>query len=376
MEIRYQLQHNNLELSLGAQSYFHRSLTESTFKSYAKAWRAFVDYGRALTVHDAVEEIIGICVQTSVKKPQAKVDKFTGAVALVAAAGNFPSPCDNKVVQKIKKAAIRLHTEESRPKQLLMEVDKLLAYLSKDQAMAPNVKAVAATAAVVPSRPAELTNLQAQDVEFIFEDKELGVARKVMQAHMAIPDVDINKKFLVRIFVRNSKTDKQKKKGIEKMMQHPGDAWSPAWQMLDWARRAAKTPTQRFFGINSVATLRFVLKEVSRQATGVEVTPRNWRPAAATWLLRCGVDIESVAALGGWATTEALRRHYVRASTMDLATARRVAGHSMEAPNVQKEKQQVDKQKLTLGRPIFPQQPLRPAKGGTGVPGGKGGEDV
>ena len=98
----------------------------------------------------------------------------------------------------------------------------------------------------------------------------------------------------------------------------------------------------------SVDTVSNDLAAVASAATGERVTGKWWRHAAATWLLRNGLDVETVAALGGWANTNALRKHYVRATKLDVYTARRVAG--------------LDEPGLGRHRSLAPLPPLEPAR--------------
>lgn len=332
------------------------AIEPTTRRGYEAAWTAFVDADGTLDESGVLYEVERLCAAPTRTRPEAAVAGFRGAVRLACDARGEASPFDHPAVRRIVKSFIKAGTTRTRDPGPLLDVERVLFMLSdmtKDGIQhrgEAGMYAAAAFACTIPSRPKELCRLHLRDITIVVPEKKLGVADEELdvsdlqqpktgtmraQVGQATPG------FIVRINVHDSKTDKVGKTGIRKTMQHPhGATCSPALLLADYLANEASTrtrPEHYVFGDPdkgwAVGTLRRRLKLMSAAATGVEVSSKWWRPAAATWLLRQGLDVETVAALGGWATTEALRKYYVRAARLDEATAARIAGCAAETPS-------------------------------------------
>jgi hypothetical protein len=176
-----------------------------------------------------------------------------------------------------------------------------------------------------------------EHIRVIIKSNQLGVPDRIYAGNKIPPTMSkqlgrATDAFTLELTLHESKTDKRDKTGIRKMMQHPHRAsWSPALVLLSWLatpRQGDHVLVQAGGKPLAVATVSKGLARVAQAATGESVTARYWRPAAATWLLRCGLDVETVAALGGWKTTDSLRRYYVRATVLDTQLAAAIAGIS------------------------------------------------
>ena len=203
--------------------------------------------------------------------------------------------------------------------------------------------AIASFAAVVPSRPAELAGLELGDVSLYVPTTVLGLRAVSARLHelsnafldAVVADTSIN--FHLVVELRRSKTDAELA-GIPKRLQHaPGSSWSPARAVLvnvleglrlyrsngPSAENRKKAPVFQDSVVSSplssraaplsATTISSILAKRALSATGVEgISGRGWRPAAASWLLACGVDKSTVVALGGWKSAKSLRSFYVR----------------------------------------------------------------
>jgi hypothetical protein len=281
------------------------------------------------------------------KRPLGKVFKFRAVVQLVADVAGHPSPFADKLVVRAVRGMIRDGTQVARNQGPTLDVQRVLELLQQQTIerervglAIPRAQAAAAVSAVVPSRPGELVGLLMQDVTFIFKSTAIGVADRSVSASALSPSRlpqiprlgEIFPPFLIEFTVHNSKTDKLRKYGIRKTMQHPrGASWSPALVLLRYC--TVRCERKYVFGKEdqpsqpiAVPTISTELADVAVAATGTRVSARFWRPAAATWLLLCGLDVETVAALGGWATTDSLRKHYVRVMTWRPSIAAAIAG--------------------------------------------------
>jgi integrase len=198
--------------------------------------------------------------------------------------------------------------------------------------------------AVVPSRSEEIAGLQQRDVLLYVPTEVLGVRATSARLHELSTDYLAgllnNKEAAWHLIVelRKSKTDPSMA-GIPKRLQHvAGAEWTPARAIIAAAvasrkalkvsRATARSPlfhdAQAYRradrrGLMSEpdhlqpATISRILEATARAATGEQgISARGWRPAAASWLLRCGVPKEVVVALGGWSSAKSLRRFYVR----------------------------------------------------------------
>lgn len=198
--------------------------------------------------------------------------------------------------------------------------------------------AIASFCAVVPSRAEELAGLQQRDIGLYVPVSIIGVQTSECKVHTLGADYlqallqDAGTEFHFIVNLRRSKTDPLMA-GIPKRLQHAaGSEWSPARVIL-----AAIVASRRLLGKNfadertplfhqtengiqaanppalAPATVSRILADRARIATGEKsISSRGWRPAAASWLLACGVDKNTVVALGGWSSAKSLRKFYVR----------------------------------------------------------------
>ena len=137
------------------------------------------------------------------------------------------------------------------------------------------------------------------------------------------------------VLLRRAKNDRLGD-GVPKRLQHPpGSGWSPGRAVLlavlavrdRFDRKSLLFPT--FAGSRlSVGEVSDILAQKAISATGVRVPGRGWRPAAASWLLACGVPREYVAALGGWKSVKSLRNHYVRAVPLEAPLVLKFIGRT------------------------------------------------
>ena len=254
------------------------------------------------------------------------------------------------------KGVVRRGTTATTKKQPYLDMWRVLESLKVDTAALDAVNlssmspahyrrrrdvAIASFAAMVPSRPAELAGLELNDVTLYVPTTVLGVRAMSARLHevsseflrQVVSDLSIN--FHLVIELRRSKTDAALA-GIPKRLQHaPGATWSSARAVLaavlDGRRLLGATstgaPSRRaplFHDTTSpplssqplslsASTISSLLARRALAATGTEgISGRGWRPAAASWLLACGVDKSTVVALGGWASAKSLRSFYVR----------------------------------------------------------------
>ena len=227
---------------------------------------------------------------------------------------------------------------------LKQDADKLEAESANDMSPATYRSlrnlAIASFAAVVPSRPSELAGLQHGDVHLYVPETILGVRAVSMRLHELGTEylrrlvASRSASFHIIIELRRSKTDAELA-GIPKRLQHArGAVWSPARALLCAAlasRRLAgeeHRPSRRepvfrdtyagaspepSFDHLSPGSISHVLERRALVATGTPgISGRGWRPAAASWLLSCGVDKSTVLALGGWKSDKSLSGFYVR----------------------------------------------------------------
>lgn len=252
-----------------------------------------------------------------------------------------------------------------------------VASLSSDGANAAMYRrlrnlAIAAFSALIPSRPSEVAGLCRSDV--VVEVPPPAGAPAGTPPTRARLDLLAREnrcallaagaRFHLVVTLRRSKTD-QLLSGIVKRMEHrESDVWSAARTLLladlagEAVHRAPPPPpptvtkkgnaraTARIAAAAAVAAPLFfvtdplsrlgqtldndtpsnVLADIAERATGTRSKGRAWRASAASWLLTSGVDTETVAALGGWSGTKALRLHYVRAAPMREQVHRTVLG--------------------------------------------------
>ena len=310
-------------------------------------WRRFRERHSSLDIVELIDFMQELAAAGT--RPATAIQQFRATVGLVCDAHNQPSPFEQKLLVRISNAIIRKGTTRSRDPGPLLRVDKVLRWLREQTLQRPSqitrAHAAAAVAAVLPSRPQELCRLRHEDVSVRWATNAVGVRDIILRTNrlpaelvpvLGRPTLG----FTINISVLESKTDKRTKSGIRKMMQHPeGATWSPAMLLLAYmANKPHRTDADFVFPHAdsakrthqlAVATISAELGRTAEAATGERVTARYWRPAAATWLLRAGLDVETVAALGGWGTTDSLRRFYVRATLLDDGLARTIAG---EAP--------------------------------------------
>jgi integrase len=267
------------------------------------------------------------------------------------------------LMQRALQGLVRANTTRPTHKQPFLDMPRILEQLrtSAEPLLAAGGRAadfkplrdlaIASFAAVVPSRAAEIAGLEQRDVAIYVPTRVLGVAAVSSKLHNLATDylasllADANIDFHFVVELRRSKTDSQMA-GIPKRLQHaPGAQWSPARLLLACAV-ASRRRHQQVFGEpraplfheatdpaskpafsgmandcpNSVlpATVSRILARVAKLATGATgISARGWRPAAASWLLACGVDKNTVVALGGWSSAQSLRKFYVRHLPID-----------------------------------------------------------
>ena len=323
-----------------------KGLVERTWNSMRRAWRLFVTStaDRVLSARAIVEHIATICNSEKHTRPQNAVDKLRHVVGYVCAIDDEPNPMANRLIMRVIDAMVRTGTSRDANQGTLLDTHKVLRYLRAHSRRGHIARqdAMAAFASIVPSRPNELANLRAENVTIEFEEQQLGRPNETFAAH-ELPferHPTIGRPypaFAISVHLSHTKTDKQKRRGIRKLIQHPaGEPWSPALLLLCyWTthRRTMAFPRDDRLDDRPLSpdTVSHDLANVSIRATGLRVTGKWWRHAAATWLLRNGLDIETVTALGGWANPDALRKFYVRAVRLDDTTMRRVAGLELPA---------------------------------------------
>ena len=257
-----------------------------------------------------------------------------------------------QILDRAIEGNIRRHTRRGVIKQPYLDMTRVLESLKLDNEklegdLPPAVRyrrardiAVASFAAVVPSRPSELAGLEVRDIFLHVRTEVLGV-RALNTPIVSVADDmlcavldEVDCSFDVVIELRKSKTDPEKV-GTAKRLQHaPGSRWSPARALLLCveASRLLVHPTRTARPINSSAvfhtadaavtplspvTISNILAARSVAATGAWISGRGWRPAAASWLLACGVPEPVVLALGGWKSSKSLAQFYVRHIPID-----------------------------------------------------------
>ena len=369
------------------------AMPRNTLETHLSAWRGYIAHIRAdESAWPPTEEKLLRPIKLACEKsfrPAGTVNSLRSTINLLFSLSppSFgQSPFVNAPFAAFVDALVRNATAEPTRRQPVMDMRRILAYLRREAVLlGPDAShsqllpiAVAAFAAVTPSRPGELATLvDLRQTTLVLPASTIG--RLDLRVPLAstpprrwktdsegattIADVDqlaaflrddIGKRgFFVDITLIRSKGDR-KRSGITKRLQHPPNAiWSPAYAVvllvqalwrehrarLEAAARASR-PLPLFgqrgalsdswaaFSPDWVSNL---LGRVAVMAVGERITGRGWRPAAASFLLSCGVDPETVAALGGWSSTESLRKYYVRAVPLSDSVARRIAGESDEA---------------------------------------------
>lgn len=338
-ELTRQLQRQLLPVSLAAIKASLNTERGSTYDAYAQAWRKFAQRGGRWTLAHLVDHCVWLA--SAGGRPAATIGQFQATVALIHDAANEPSPFGEPLVKRVLRGVRREGTTKPRDPGPVLDMAKVLEYLrlTSAEGYVDRRLASAALAAQVPSRPRELCRLKLKDVVVVVHNPTLGQDHERVRADHwpSLRRVQVGQpfpSFHLDVRVLESKTDQTTKTGITKALQHPpGASWSPALMLLAWLTRpGAHDHTYVFSRTDgrdmplAVATLSNDLALVAHRATGVRVTGRFWRPAAATWLLRCGLDVETVAALGGWSSTDSLRRYYVRAFILTPTVARTIAG--------------------------------------------------
>lgn len=327
------------------------SFAPNTLKQYSSAWRCFV---RANTPHHVVPfctaHVITYArsVAARSERPGPSISQLQTVVSLVTrlSAGALLNPFDTQpLLARLLDGLTRTETARGRLLTPLLDISKVLRFLRIHHRPELPVRdhVIAAYAAVVPSRPAELAHLQLRDISVVLPVHQLGVADIAHSLNTLLcnpllrkllPDATCQFRLVCRLI--DSKTDRRSKAGIDKILQHPaGHSWSPALALVHLALLAhrrcsvATSNNSAQFGKlllfaqhgrpDSALTADSVsnaLARVARAATGTRAKARSWRPAAATWLLTHGVPEATVVALGGWVNADSLRRYYIRAAPL------------------------------------------------------------
>lgn len=348
------------------------SIAPNTYKQYSSVWRRYVHAVRpAPPVPFTTARLLGYVrrIVRSSSRPGSSVAQLRTVVELFCslAAGHISNPFTHNVaLRRVVDGLVRTHTTRGRTLSPLLDIPKVLVYLQRQHQLdaagrsvttSSRDRALAAFAATIPSRPAELARLRLADLTLVAPVARVGRPDLVVrfptlltdQRFAELPSAD--QQFRVSCRLLDSKTDKRSKSGVDKLLQHvPGSEWSPALALVRLARHVAaggslpahardattlgrhyifyRTGAPGGLGARplSPAGVSAILTRVALAAAGIPATGRAWRPAAATWLLRHGLDVETVAALGGWSTTDSLRRYYVRAAPLRDEAARAVIG--------------------------------------------------
>jgi len=327
------------------------SLAPSSFASYAKMYLRFRASSDSLSTAAVVSFVSQLAQSTA--RPMSSVLKFRAVVSLVADAAGIPSPFDSRLLARVAKGLVRVNTADRLQFDPLLDMAKVLRWLravSSSPSLLSRAQACACVAAQVPSRPVELSSICLSDLSVSFAVAEVGHPNREFcprEDYAAIRRLRVGgqyPRFTLFIKIRNTKTDKDRKDTVIKSMTHPsGCSWSPAAAVLDYACSRSESGFVFLFGKKdnledvSVSTISSDLASVALAATGVRVSAKFWRSAAATWLLLAGLDVESVASLGGWSTTESLRKHYIRSTWLPDRLALAIAGISelsLDAPRV------------------------------------------
>ena len=356
-----------------------KGVVPGTWETHARMWRRFVKHATrpSLDADVLIDFVQRLTSSESITRPQTTVDKFKSLISLVCSIDEQPNPFGHVLVSKVVDALVKVGTTRGRERGPILDSYKVLRFLRArcSANMVSRQLALAALAVSLPNRPRELATLRRENIRVEFPTHAVGKANEMFPLellprskwpHIGRP----HDEFIVHFRLVESKTDHKAKNGIDKLLQHPhGAEWSPALMLLRyWTGTKGAMAFPRADGGNdkplAVDTISKELSVVAADATGVRVTGKWWRHAAATWLLRNGVDVETVAALGGWADSKALRRFYVRATRWDAETARRVAG--LDEPGF-------GRRPFAALPPVVRAEPASPLAGGGG--GGGGGDD-
>jgi integrase len=308
------------------------ALADSTWKSYESIWRRFREFADVINPHT----VAMFCAEVGDLRPGASIAQAKSIISMVCQLTGCANPFDDPAIARTIAGMVRMRTTEARTPGPLLDVGKVTSHIRAQGLRQQYV--MAAIASALPCRPGELAKLRFGNLLFVQRTEEVGLPDRREIAHQVWRSWETPvwgapyPAFYVQLAILDSKTDKIRRIGIHKILQHPhGDTWSPALAILSWtaARRPTNPDVFMFAQADgtplSTATISNTLARVAEDATGVRLTGRLWRPAAATALLRAGYDVETVAALGGWASTDSLRKHYVRASTVSDEIVRRTA---------------------------------------------------
>ena len=321
-----------------------RCIAASTSAHYVSHWRRFVESKPADLSLGAITLYVTQLAATC-DRPESTVNHFTAALRLVCDCAGWPCPTDDPLFARLKKGTLRIETTQLQEPGPVLDVYKVLRGLRADAIEHNTVSratVAAGIAATIPSRPSELRTLRHGDVVFVWPDQRQGHADKRVpydKVNLEIPQVELgtpHASFYAHMTFTDTKTDKTARKGVRKLLQHPdGATWSPALALLAYVQRARIgrfiAEVDLLFSHNaqdvwSEQSYRDDLSRVAVRYTGERVTPKYWRHSAATWLLRCGIDIATVAALGGWVDHRSLTKHYVRSTTIAAPVLLRVVG--------------------------------------------------
>ena len=269
---------------------------------------------------------------------------------------------------------IRDATKRDRRRLALVDIPRLLHHLRNLPAPSSSSElrdvTLAAVAATIPGRRSEWSRLLLSHATVVIHPNIHSTAapRRVALSDPSIPPTSqlVNCDFEIEIVVSSSKADQIERKGfIKKLFHAAGESWSPAVALLLLSSRtraaasAASTPLAEAplfpvftpsFRPMATATPSLVLRRVSRRFTGVAASAHAFRASAASHLLQIGMPIQLVTALGGWASDEAIRRHYALHVRPDSTIIRRLAGNLPSLPS------------SSTRRPPSPVPPLSPLR--------------
>lgn len=339
------------------------SFAPNTWRQYSSVWRRYArSFQPAPVVPFSPEQILQYSAEAASRseRPAPSIAQLRTVITNITnlSGGKLADPYINSpMLVKLLDGLTRSATTRGRQLAPLLDIPKVLQFLRAthfdrvDRELPPQRDhAIAAFCAVVPSRPSELANLRVRDVTVIWPVSAVGRGDVTISLtdlllrgpppHIPdgarLPDLDF--RLLVRLV--DSKTDRRSKTGIDKMIEHPARAqWSPAYALLLYAEYATRElrvaaepitaedlaghPLFSMFEHQPVTadTISQALARVALAATGVAASGRAWRPAAATHLLLHGVPEQTVAALGGWAGLDSLRKYYVRAAPLGASRA-------------------------------------------------------
>lgn len=337
-----------------------RSFAKGTLAARSSAWNHWLAAASKLgrdpllpSVTVLLEAVRFACRSSKAGRPEGSVASLKVTVRrlgdLSATWAALVPP--HSLVDRACNALVGAHTTASTLRQPYLDMPRVLRLLSgladalcaDPRAPYNNFRdaAVAAVAATIPSRPSELAALLWSDLTLVIPTDVLGqrseevrlndISPARLDSLLATPLPTLS----VIMLLRRAKND-QLSAGIPKRLQHvPQAAWSPSLLLLLLcaARRHSAAASLSPFvftggrgpnGRLSPDAISSILADVSKRATGLLITGRGWRPAAASWLLACGVPRDYVAALGGWKSAKSLRNHYVRAVPLEAQLIRSV----------------------------------------------------